>query len=96
MFEALLKRISISKHKNNIIIKGDFLLSSILGIDARSTMDIDVTIKEVTLEKENIEKTIKVKFFTNFSCLFENFVYFIYNIIRSRGDKNAKILVNGC
>lgn len=59
MFEALLKRISISKYKNNIIIKGGFLLSSILGIDARSTMDMDVTIKEVTLEKENMEKTIK-------------------------------------
>lgn len=59
MFEALLKRISISKYKNNIIIKGGFLLSSILGIDARSTMDMDVTIKEVTLEKENLEKIIK-------------------------------------
>ena len=54
MFEALLKRISISKYKNNIIIKGGFLLSSILGSDARSTIDMDVTIKEVTWEKENI------------------------------------------
>lgn len=59
MFEALLKRISISKYKNNIIIKGGFLLSSILGIDERSTMDMDVTIKEITLEKEILEKIIK-------------------------------------
>lgn len=59
MFEALLKRISNSKYKKNIIIKGGFLLSSIFGIDARSTMDMDVTIKEIALEKENLEKIIK-------------------------------------
>ena len=44
MLERLLERISISKYKNNFIIKGGFLISSIFGIDSRTTMDLDTTV----------------------------------------------------
>lgn len=56
MFEALLKRISVSKYSDNLIIKGGFLLSSLFGVDYRTTLDLDTTLKGVPLEKENIEK----------------------------------------
>ena len=58
MFESLLKRISISNYKNNFIIKGGFLLSSIFGVNLRSTMDLDTTIKGLPLNKDDLEKII--------------------------------------
>lgn len=59
MFEALLKRISVSKYKDKFIIKGGLLLSSIFGVDLRSTMDLDTTIKGLSLDRETITKAIK-------------------------------------
>lgn len=44
MFERFLERLSKSKYKDNFILKGGFLLSSIMGINIRSTMDIDADI----------------------------------------------------
>ena len=58
MFESLLKRISISKYKDNFILKGGLLLSSIFGVNLRSTMDLDTTIKGINLDKETITKVI--------------------------------------
>ena len=58
MFEALLKRLSKSTYKDNFIIKGGFLLSSIFGINLRSTMDLDATIRGISLNKETITKII--------------------------------------
>ena len=58
MFEALLKRISKSKYKDKFIIKGGFLLSSIFGVNLRSTMDLDTTIKGLPLDRETITKVI--------------------------------------
>lgn len=59
MFEALIRRISISKYKENIIIKGGFLLSSIFGFNQRSTMDMDATLKGMNLTKENVSSIIE-------------------------------------
>ena len=58
MFEALLKRISKSKYKDKFIIKGGLLLSSIFGVNLRSTMDLDTTIKGLPLDRETITKAI--------------------------------------
>ena len=58
MFEALLKRISISIYKEKFIIKGGLLLASIFGVNLRSTMDMDTQIKGISLNIENIEKII--------------------------------------
>lgn len=54
MLERLLERISISKYKDNFILKGGMLISAMLGIDSRTTMDMDTTIKGFPLTKENI------------------------------------------
>lgn len=55
MLERVLERISMSKYKDNFILKGGMLISAMLGIDGRTTMDMDTTIKGFTLNKENIE-----------------------------------------
>ena len=59
MLERLLERISLSKYKDNFILKGGMLISAMLGIDSRTTMDMDTTIKGITLTEENISSIMK-------------------------------------
>lgn len=54
MMERLLERISLSKYKNNFILKGGFLIAAIVGLDIRATMDLDATIKGMDLTHESI------------------------------------------
>ena len=58
MLERLLERISISKYKDNFILKGGMLISVMLGIDSRTTMNMDTTIKGFPLTKDNITNII--------------------------------------
>ena len=53
-FEHILDRLSKSKYKYNIILKGGLLLSSIIGDDERTTKDMDATLKSLPLERENV------------------------------------------
>ena len=54
MMERLLERISLSKYKNNFILKGGFLIAAIVGLDTRATMDLDTTIKGMDLNHDSI------------------------------------------
>ncbi len=54
-FEHILERISKSKYKHNIILKGGLLLSSIIGNDERTTKDMDATLKSIPLQKEEVK-----------------------------------------
>lgn len=54
MLERLLERISLSEYKDNFILKGGFLISAIVGLDTRATMDLDTTIKGFNLTHESI------------------------------------------
>lgn len=53
-FEHVLMRLEKSKYKNNIILKGGVLLSSIIGEDLRTTKDIDATLKSLPLNIDSI------------------------------------------
>lgn len=59
MFERFLERLSKSKYKNNFILKGGFLLSSIMGIDIRSTMDIDANITGIDFSEDKIYRLVQ-------------------------------------
>lgn len=59
MLERLLERISISEYKDNFILKGGMLISSIVGIDSRSTMDMDTTIKGFKLDIKNLTNILQ-------------------------------------
>ena len=57
-FERFLTRLEKSRYKANFIIKGGFLISSIIGIQNRTTMDIDTTIKGLPVKDEIIKEII--------------------------------------
>lgn len=56
MLERLLERISISKYRQNFILKGGFLIAAIVGLDTRATMDMDITVKDWPVNQESIKK----------------------------------------
>lgn len=56
--ERFLERVSLSKYKDKFVLKGGMLVSSLIGINLRSTMDIDTTVKALPLTKENLERII--------------------------------------
>ena len=58
MLERLLERIAVSPYKDNFILKGGMLISAILGMSSRSTMDMDTTVKGFELTEENATKIL--------------------------------------
>lgn len=59
MLERLLERIAVSEYKDNFILKGGMLISAILGMSSRSTMDMDTTVKGFELTEESATKILK-------------------------------------
>ena len=59
MLERLLERIALSPYKDNFILKGGMLISAILGMSSRSTMDMDTTVKGFELTEENATKILE-------------------------------------
>jgi len=59
MMERFLERVSMSQYRNNMVLKGGFLISSMIGIDKRSTKDIDTTMIGLSVTRDEIEKIIK-------------------------------------
>lgn len=57
-FEQFLKRIEKSEYKDCFILKGGFLLSSLLGIESRTTVDIDLSLRNLHLSEQVVEKAI--------------------------------------
>lgn len=59
LIEKILKLISESRYKDSFIVKGGFLIGQIIGLDKRTTMDLDVTLKGQPLSEENIQTIFK-------------------------------------
>lgn len=58
IMERFLERVSLSKYKNNFILKGGMLVASIVGVDMRATMDIDTTVKAIPLNEMDVKRII--------------------------------------
>lgn len=56
MMERLLDRISLSKYHHNFIVKGGFLISSMVGLNTRATMDLDATVKNLPFKHEPLSQ----------------------------------------
>lgn len=54
IFESFLKRLSQSNFKDKIVLKGGILIASLIGIENRSTMDMDATVKNYPLDPKSI------------------------------------------
>lgn len=59
MYDRFIERLAVSKYCDNFILKGGFYLSTLFGLESRSTKDIDTSIKGANFTKENIEMMIK-------------------------------------
>ncbi len=58
MLERLLERISLSKYKDMVILKGGMLIASLVGISSRTTMDMDATLRGYPLSEETIREAL--------------------------------------
>ncbi len=58
MMERFLERITYSKYKDDFIVKGGILVTSMIGISMQATMDIDTSIRNFDLTKEKITEII--------------------------------------
>ncbi|MBO6270379.1 MAG: nucleotidyl transferase AbiEii/AbiGii toxin family protein [Clostridium sp.] len=59
IMERFLERVSLSRYRDNFILKGGMLVSAVVGLNTRVTMDIDTTVKALELSKQNAIKTIE-------------------------------------
>ena len=58
LFEGILEKLSKSKYSENFILKGGLLISSLIGVDMRSTMDMDTTVRGIPLNEDSISNIL--------------------------------------
>ena len=59
LFERVLERLAVSPYRNNFILKGGLLISSMIGIDERTTIDMDTTVRGIRMEEPEIISIIR-------------------------------------
>ena len=58
MFERFLERMSVSEYSEKFVVKGGMLIAAIVGLDTRSTMDLDTTLRNLPLKEEQISAVL--------------------------------------
>lgn len=59
MFECFLARLSVSEYNEKFVVKGGMLIAAIVGLDTRSTMDLDTTLRNLPLTEEKITEAVE-------------------------------------
>jgi predicted nucleotidyltransferase component of viral defense system len=59
LLERVLERLSSSKYSRNFILKGGMLISSMIGIMERTTMDMDTTVNGINMDEDEISNIIR-------------------------------------
>lgn len=59
LMERLLERLSKSKWQPNVVVKGGMLISSLVGVASRTTMDLDTTVRGFDLTHESAESVFR-------------------------------------
>ena len=59
MFECFLARLSVSEYSEKFVVKGGMLIAAIVGLDTRSTMDLDTTLRNLPLTEEKITEAVE-------------------------------------
>ena len=57
--ERFLERVSCSEYRSRFIVKGGFLISSMIGVGKRTTMDIDATLRSVPMTEDSIKALVE-------------------------------------
>lgn len=60
MFERFLERLSKSEYQEKFVVKGGMLIAALVGLDTRSTMDLDTTLRNLPLTKEQIIEALTI------------------------------------
>ena len=84
LIERFLERLAKSSYKNNFILKGGFLISSMIGISERTTMDMDTTITGINMEEDELERVIREILLIDVG----DGIKFEFEIIREKDDYN--------
>jgi len=58
LLERVLERIAKSSYKDNFVLKGGLLISSMFGVEGRTTMDMDTTVTGIEMKEDEIQKII--------------------------------------
>lgn len=58
MMERFLERVSLSQFRENFILKGGMLVAAMVGLDTRSTMDIDATVRGAAVDVDHVSDMI--------------------------------------
>ena len=90
LFEGILEKLSKSEYSENFILKGGLLVSSLIGVDMRSTMDMDTTIKGIPVNKETITRII------NEILAIEIDLDISYKLIKLTPIRNADVYEDFC
>lgn len=85
LFERILERLANSAYKDNFILKGGLLISSMIGINERTTMDMDTTVRGIQMEEDEIIKAVKEILAVNV----EDGIVFEYQSIEPIRDEDA-------
>lgn len=82
LFEGILEKLSKSEYSKNFILKGGLLISSLIGVDVRSTMDMDTTLRGIPVNEESISnilnelflfKNLRGRYNTNYDLYHRNY-----------------------
>lgn len=57
--ERFLERVSLSRYNDNFILKGGMLISAMVGLHSRATMDIDTTVKNMPLGVDAAKRIVE-------------------------------------
>ncbi len=58
MFERFIERVARSSYKEFFILKGGLLIASILGIGQRTTIDMDTTVKNLSMKEDTLKRVV--------------------------------------
>lgn len=59
VFERFLARLSMSDYREKFVVKGGMLIAAIVGLDTRSTMDLDTTLRNLPLTEEKVMEAVE-------------------------------------
>ena len=59
LMKHFLYRLSLSEYKDKFVLKGGMLIASIIGIEHRTTMDMDITLMNLPLAEELIKQAFE-------------------------------------
>jgi predicted nucleotidyltransferase component of viral defense system len=59
VMERFLERLSLSSYRKNLILKGGALVAAMVGLDNRSTMDVDATLKNLPLNEDSARRIVE-------------------------------------